>query len=164
MERARRYCFTINNWNNDDLENIKEICTDAQYILGNEKGKKKETPHLQGYIEFKNAKTFSAIKKLIPRAHIEKAKGNKQQNIDYCSKENILINTFENKSEKLNKIIKEENIKDRVRHLMIHKQYEKLNNVQKKYIKENRNLFNEDDDKILDIYIEMYDCKWCNED
>lgn len=141
---------------------VKNIGTKTQCILGNEKGKKKETPHLQGYVEFKNARTFNQVKKLLPRAHIEKAKGNRQQNIDYCSKENILLNTFEN--EKENKIIKEENIKDRVRHLMIHRQYEKLNDVQKQYIKENRNLFNEDDDKILDIYIEMYDCKWCNED
>lgn len=45
------------------------------------------TPHVQGYVEFKSAKRLSTLKKWLPRAHFEKAKGSAEDNIKYCSKE-----------------------------------------------------------------------------
>lgn len=47
------------------------------------------TPHLQGYLSFKNARSWNGVRKLLKqKAHIEIAKGNDYQNFNYCTKEN----------------------------------------------------------------------------
>jgi len=87
---ARGWCFTINNYNQADTDAV--MAADCDYVVcGIEKGKDKETPHLQGYMYYKKPKSFSTIKKLLGRAHIEKAKGTGQENRDYCSKEGDLL-------------------------------------------------------------------------
>ena len=45
------------------------------------------TPHLQGYIEFKGSKRFTTLKKLFPRAHLEKRLGTADQAARYCKKD-----------------------------------------------------------------------------
>lgn len=88
MARARGWCFTINNFTDEDYNSAQALCKSSSYgILGLECGKE-GTPHIQGYIYHPNRFSFSTIKELIPRAHIEIAKGSPQQNITYCSKEN----------------------------------------------------------------------------
>jgi len=90
MARSRAYVFTINNYTEEDIEKIKEL--NVKYlIIGDEVGRENGTPHLQGYVSLEYQMTLSALKKYIPRGHIEKAKGNAYQNYEYCSKENILI-------------------------------------------------------------------------
>lgn len=59
-------------------------------VVGKEVGES-GTAHLQGFIKFKEMKRLSAVKKLLPRAHWEAAKGSDQQNLDYCSKEQVFI-------------------------------------------------------------------------
>lgn len=64
----------------------------AYIVYGKEIGKGHEhvpdgTPHLQGYINLPKSRSAAAIKKIMPRAHIEKCKGNPAQNIEYCKKE-----------------------------------------------------------------------------
>lgn len=94
--RARRWCFTLNNWLLEEYENIVEELTHkhSKFIIGDEIGEKCGTPHLQGYIEFENARTLLSIKKINNRMHLEKAFKTRIQNINYCSKEKILISTF----------------------------------------------------------------------
>ena len=46
-----------------------------------------KTPHLQGYVHFKNEKSLKQLKALMPRAHVEARKGTIQQAIEYCQKE-----------------------------------------------------------------------------
>lgn len=87
--RGRRWCFTLNNWCIMDLGTIIRYFGDMPYIIGEEKGAS-GTPHLQGYIEFEHPRDFEALKKLSPRAHWEKAKGNQASNVKYCSKENVI--------------------------------------------------------------------------
>jgi len=65
----------------------------AQYIIGTEVGEQ-GTPHLQGYIEFKNAIAFTSLSKMNERIHWEVCRGSRVQNIEYCSKECVLWNTF----------------------------------------------------------------------
>lgn len=87
--RARGYTMTVNNYKIEELENIKRELhsnTVESYIIGKEVGSN-GTPHLQIYVYFKNAKSFNSVKVMFPRAHIEKAKGNKEQNFNYCSKD-----------------------------------------------------------------------------
>ena len=71
------------------MKTIREWPTEYK-IVGAEQGELK-TPHLQIYFRMKEAKTFSKIKKVFTRAHIEVAKGSDEQNRIYCSKERILI-------------------------------------------------------------------------
>lgn len=77
--RSRRWILTINNYTKTDID---LILTQDYYAFQEEKC---ETPHLQVYIEYKNARTFTSIKKKFPRAHIEKAK-NRDRSIKYCLK------------------------------------------------------------------------------
>lgn len=44
------------------------------------------TPHIQGYVLFKNPRSFNSIKKQEPLAHIEKAHADHSKNTHYCSK------------------------------------------------------------------------------
>jgi len=86
-ERHHAYCFTINNYTDYDLGDVLQTSEEAVYlIIGFEVGKK-GTPHLQGYVNFRSARTFSSIRKKLPRARLSVAKGTPKQNYDYCSKD-----------------------------------------------------------------------------
>lgn len=85
MSKFRSWCFTVNNFAPAEYEKLQDV--DCKYIIiGMEKGKE-GTPHLQGYVQFKNQKRLSEVKNICERAHWEQAKGSPQQNYDYCSKE-----------------------------------------------------------------------------
>ena len=89
-KKRRGWCFTINNYTADDFENVKNLIeNEAEKGIAEEEHINGEgTPHIQGYIYFKNARWFNAVKELLRRrAHIEPAMGNPKQNFEYCSKE-----------------------------------------------------------------------------
>jgi len=100
--RSRGWCFTLNNYTQEELEEIKtQIHSKCiKYILGDEVGES-GTPHIQGWIYFKNGVSFESVKKINGRAHWEKARGSMEQNKKYCSKENVIamegIVTFKDK-------------------------------------------------------------------
>ena len=87
--RSRTYCMTINNYDLDDVETLKNMKY-KYLIIGDEVGES-GTNHLQIYVHLKSQSKFSTIKKKFPKAHIEVAKGNDKQNKEYCSKQNILF-------------------------------------------------------------------------
>lgn len=88
MARSRAWCFTINNYTDDDGEALAAIEEKVNYMIIGREGKDTDTPHMQGYVNMREAHTMSALsKKYMPRAHIELAKGSAQQNKVYCSKE-----------------------------------------------------------------------------
>lgn len=83
---AKRWCFTWNNypadWNSSIVPIIGPV---GNYIIGKEVGES-GTPHLQGYIEFH--KKVRALSVGLPKGiHWEKAKGNRDSNLKYCSKD-----------------------------------------------------------------------------
>lgn len=86
MSKSRSYVFTINNDTFEDLDHLMDI--DCKYFcIGFEEGEE-GTPHIQGYVQFENPISFKSAKNRVgTRCHIEVAKGNFQQNIDYCSKD-----------------------------------------------------------------------------
>ena len=51
MDRAAAWCYTLNNYTEEEKENLWKEGT--YQIQGYEKGSN-GTPHIQGYIEFKN--------------------------------------------------------------------------------------------------------------
>lgn len=66
---SREWVFTINNWTIADSENLRTIT--SRYICwAPEVAPKTGTPHLQGYVVFKDAKTRKAVSKIIPRAYL----------------------------------------------------------------------------------------------
>lgn len=85
--RARGWCFTYNN-----PEVVPDYCgwgTDY-VIVGNEVGEE-GTPHHQGYAYWSGKKSFSAVRKLLPLAHWEVARGSAQESQTYCSKQEVLL-------------------------------------------------------------------------
>lgn len=88
---SRGWIIVINNYNDKDLQQLKVLTTTADYlIVGKEQGEK-GTPHYQCYGYWKDKKTFKALKKLVPRAHLEVAIGTSSQNKEYCSKQEVVF-------------------------------------------------------------------------
>lgn len=82
----RNFVFTINNYDDDSLNDLKEFDKVKYLVAGREVGEN-GTPHLQGYCELKAQVSFNTIKDLIPTAHIEKPRKCAQANIRYCKKD-----------------------------------------------------------------------------
>jgi len=91
--RKRRWCFTLNNHTDEELAQIHKGFGTAKYIMGDEIGAN-GTRHVQGYVEFKNPRSLSALKKTCKRAHWEPARGNRKDNQTYCSKEKVIVCTL----------------------------------------------------------------------
>lgn len=89
MAVQRHWCFTLNNPTEADQELLDQAWEQGKLeylICGNEVGAT-GTPHVQGYMILKKQGRLSAVKKLLPRAHIEPTKGLPQQAADYCKKD-----------------------------------------------------------------------------
>lgn len=82
MSRSRAFCFTHNNYETTQLEDSLEC---LYIIYGKETGES-GTPHLQGFVYFKSAKTLSAVIKLMKPLHVEKAI-TIEEAIEYCKKD-----------------------------------------------------------------------------
>lgn len=82
---SRYWCFTINNYTEADITSISEW--DCNYVIYGKEIGDSGTPHLQGYLVSKQNKRLTSVKKLHSTAHWEIAKGNSEQNIQYCSKD-----------------------------------------------------------------------------
>lgn len=100
-KKCRKWCFTLNNWTEKEYLTLLTQLTQHKYIVGKEIGEK-GTPHLQGYIECKNAIRFETLKKWNDRLHIEKCKGDRKSNLVYCSKDKDYETNF-NMSEIIDK-------------------------------------------------------------
>lgn len=77
----------MNNYTDEEVEALEAV--NCRYLIYGREVGESGTPHLQGFIYFKNARTFSAIKKLLgSRYHVEAQRGTNKQAIDYCKKAN----------------------------------------------------------------------------
>lgn len=87
--RSRSWCFTLNNWTEADIQFLSTV--PATYVVyGKEIAPTTSTPHLQGYIQLKEAKTLLAMRTMMgPRYHLEARQGTTKQAIDYCKKDGI---------------------------------------------------------------------------
>lgn len=86
MDRSRDWCFTLNNYTDDDVARVKNM--ECRYLIFGFEVGEKGTPHLQGYIYFKNAVKFRVCSEKFGNvAHIEKRMGTIDQAIEYCKKE-----------------------------------------------------------------------------
>jgi len=88
--KARRWCFTLNNYTEQEYQDIKNLTTDVvKYLIcGREVGDSK-TPHLQGAVVWNSAKSLTAIKSIpgFVRMHLEVMRGELGDSEEYCSKD-----------------------------------------------------------------------------
>jgi len=88
MDRHRAWCYTLNNYTENEHAGLKEIAC-VYHVIGQEVGAG-GTPHLQGFVYFAHGKTFNAVKKLIgARAHLEPKSPYSTflQAMNYCKKD-----------------------------------------------------------------------------
>lgn len=83
---AYRYCFTLNNYTDTDIDlivpQLQDLC--KKYIFQEEVGENK-TPHLQGSIWLSAKKRITALKKIHNKIHWETMR-NETASIAYCQK------------------------------------------------------------------------------
>lgn len=84
---SRSWTFTLNNYTEDECEFLSDrfihLCTTL--LVSKEVGAS-GTPHLQGYFSLKRTSRLAALKKKIPRAHFEIARGDRNDNRAYIFK------------------------------------------------------------------------------
>lgn len=85
--RAHAYFITENNYDENAPERVDMFCQSGEYgIWCREVCPTTGTPHLHFYVRFKSARYLTAIKKKFPRANIQVAKGNDNEQYIYMSK------------------------------------------------------------------------------
>lgn len=87
----RHFCFTINNWTEEELNELKKIeLKKIKYIIVGKEVGEQGTPHLQCFITWANCKTESACRKKLPkRAYVRfmYAHSTPTQCVEYCKKD-----------------------------------------------------------------------------
>jgi len=90
MSGAKNWCFTVNNYVQNDIEKIEEMFSHGHFnyiVYGIEAGES-GTPHLQGYVQLKKKLRLAQVKTLISsRAHLEVQRGSVMQAVMYCKKD-----------------------------------------------------------------------------
>lgn len=88
----RAWCFTLNNYTEEQITSLSSIVKlKCQYIVfGKEVAPTTQMKHLQGFVYFKNATSFSSVKKKFFNAHLEPAIYN-QASIKYCKKDDDFV-------------------------------------------------------------------------
>lgn len=83
---SRHWCGTINHYRLNERP-IKHVPRDLSYaVCGSEVGEN-GVPHLQIYVVCNKKMRLTALRKLMPRAHLEIMRGTPKQASDYCKKD-----------------------------------------------------------------------------
>lgn len=83
---VKNWCFT---WNSEYGGMVVEGWLKkeaAYYVFQEERGEETQRKHFQGYVQFRNKKRLTGVRKVIPGAHWEPARGSPDQNRKYCTK------------------------------------------------------------------------------
>lgn len=84
MAVSRTWCFTLNNWTEEDYLSLKNLS--FSYLLIGKEVSSSGTPHLQGYVTLQKPSRLSALKKVNARAHWEVARS-VEASKRYCKKD-----------------------------------------------------------------------------
>lgn len=88
---AKNWCFTLNNYTEQDVARYRDIGSDREsityFVFGREVGEH-GTSHLQCFVSFAKRRTLRQVKDLFgSRVHCEAARGSPSQNQAYCTKD-----------------------------------------------------------------------------
>lgn len=90
MSRSRFWCYTLNNYTEDDflhLFQLQERGTLTYLVAGKEVGQN-GTRHIQAYFELPTRKRLTQVTNLLgQRGHLESRRGTAAQARDYCTKD-----------------------------------------------------------------------------
>lgn len=96
--RTRTFALTAHYDTDDEKDehvvNLQE-CGYKYACYGEEVCPSTGRKHLQAYVMFANPRKFAQVKSLLPRMHIESAKGSPIQNIKYCEKSRVVDDGLE---------------------------------------------------------------------
>lgn len=93
MPRSKQYrawVFTLNNYTQSDVDELRPQGPVRYIVFGREVGSEKQTRHLQGYFYMKGKYTLAASRKMyraLERAHLEPRLGSHSEARNYCTKE-----------------------------------------------------------------------------
>lgn len=91
MSKARGFCFTLNNYTEDDETEALGLWwpDGVQYVVVGKEVGKCGTPHLQGFIRFHSPRTLNSMMNSFfsGRAHWEGQRGTCTQAATYCKKD-----------------------------------------------------------------------------
>lgn len=81
---SRNWSFTLNNYTDAEVEALSKV--PFKYIVFGREIGASGTPHLQGTVVFTSQRLIGGVRKLIPRAHVEKTI-DLYASIEYCKKD-----------------------------------------------------------------------------
>jgi len=89
LVRCRKWMTAYNNYTEDDYKRMEEFFTKKgwTYVIGKEIAPTTGTPHLQVFVQHKNAIQLNLLKEHFPKTRWLKANGSAYANLKYCSKE-----------------------------------------------------------------------------
>lgn len=99
MSQSKYWCFTLNNYNENEETAIASTFTDPEedpllvyVVYGRETGEN-GTRHLQGYLELSKRQRLTGVRRLpgLQRAHFEPRRGSASQAIAYCRKDGEVV-------------------------------------------------------------------------
>lgn len=86
MSRAKHWCFTLNNYTQDDLDRIAANANFYDYLIYGREVGDSGTPHLQGFVSFPTRVRLNYCVEKIGQAHFTTAR-NVDHSIQYCKKD-----------------------------------------------------------------------------
>ena len=93
-DRSKNYVFTVNNYTDADIAHLEELGKSDKitYLVWGKEVGESGTPHLQGFVQFSNRRSFNVAKNLIGRCnpHIEQSKSIKKA-VEYCKKDGDFV-------------------------------------------------------------------------
>lgn len=102
MSKHRNWCFTLNNYTQDDIDQLRQFCgpnSGIRYLCFQPEQGESGTKHLQGCFICINPRAFNGLRGLF-RWHLEVMRGTIEQAIAYCSKEDSRDGVFEEYGER----------------------------------------------------------------
>lgn len=90
MSRAKHWCFTLNNFVEDDVQFITDNSEYYEYVIFGREVSSSGTPHLQGFVTFPNRVRRNVCVEKLGQAHFTVAR-NVEQSINYCKKDGDFV-------------------------------------------------------------------------
>ena len=88
-KRLRSWCFTLNNYSPSEVTTIDGL--PCKYLVYGYELSASGTPHLQGFVHFKNPRRMSSLSKSLPRAHWSVMYSDFASTIAYCKKDGRFV-------------------------------------------------------------------------